>query len=343
MSSPVIPPARPGRWTSLWVVALLSLLGQLWICQFFSFGQQVPMSIDVNPSNLWKFGFQSPPTGMFLVLNWLGVAYLPLPLNPFSLAAHLPPWWFFTTYAPVMATLALLAMAAFLRELELPRPAALFGGVIYAWQGDLLPFVFPGHFGYIATWPFFSVAAWAALRPRRTRHWAYALVSGAGCGLMVGLQPDRGAIARLLIAVLYAVPAMSRPVTRRMVLDHLVNLRLLALCAGTALLISLAPFLALFQSNIVGVKLGGHAARGDTYKFVTQFSLGPQETLTYLVPGFFGWHSSDYEGPYWGEIGRTLDWPAGAHSTRNFNLAISTTGTVATGLALIGVGLLLPG
>jgi hypothetical protein len=307
-------------------------------------GEQVPMSLDVNPSNLWKLAYHFPPTGSFQVLNWLGVAYLPPPLNPFSLAAaHLSPWWFFTTYAPLVATLALLAMAAFLRELELPRPAALFGGVIYAWQGDILPFVYPGHYAYITTWPFFAVAAWGALRAQRTRHWACAVISGAGCGLMVSLQPDRGAIASLLIAALYLAPILSRPITRQALADYLVNLRHLALCAGVAALIALAPLLALFQSYIVDVKLAGTANREQTYKLITQFSLGPAETLTYLAPGFFGWHSNHPDGPYWGWIGEWPDWPKNHQGMRNLNLAISTTGTVATVLALIGVGLLLPG
>ena len=136
-------------------------------------------------------------------------------------------------------------MAAFLRELDISRPAALVGGVVYAWQGDLLPFVFPGHYGYIATWPFYALAAWAALRAQRTRqesraakanesdcalHYVYALIAGASCGLMVGLQPDRGAIASLLIAALYLGPAcMGRA-------PWGANLRQLALCAGVALL-----------------------------------------------------------------------------------------------------------
>jgi hypothetical protein len=327
-------------------VALLSLLAQLWLCQFFSFGERVPISLDVNPSNLWKLAYHFPPAGSFEVLNWLGVAYLPQPLNPFSLAAaDLPPWWFFTTYTPLVATLALLAMTAFLRELELPRPAALFGGVIYAWQGDLLPFVYPGHYAYITTWPFFAVAAWGALRAQRTRHWAYAVISGAGCGLMVGLQPDRGAIASLLIAALYLAPIFSRPITRQALADYLANLRHLALCIGVAAFIALAPLLALFQSYIVGVKIAGTADREQTYKLVTQFSLGPAETLTYLVPGFFGWHSNHHDGPYCGWIGEWPDWPNTKphQGLRNLNLAISTTGTVATVLALIGVGLLLPG
>jgi len=320
----------------LWVVAFLSLLAQLWICQFFTFGENVPISIDVNPSNLWKYAYHFPPIGSFLVLNWLGQAYLPLPLNPFSLAANLPPWWFFTAYTPVIGTCSLLAMTIFLRELELPRPAALLGGVVYAWQGDLLPFVYPGHYAYITTWPFFSLAAWGALRSHRLRHWAYALISGVSCGLMVGMQPDRGGIISLLIAALYLAPALP-PGS-----DWRAPARRLALCASVALLVSLAPLLALFQSNIVGVKLGGETDREKTYDLVTQYSLGPDETLTYLVPGFFGWFVGSNDTPYWGWIGESQNWPNDNQGDKNSNLAISTTGTVATVLALIGAILLLP-
>ncbi|MCE0523169.1 MAG: hypothetical protein LV480_09695 [Methylacidiphilales bacterium] len=343
MKPPDSPPASPGPWISLWVVALLSLLAQLWICQFFSFGQRVPVSIDIDPSNLWKQAYHFPPTGSFEVLNWLGVAYLPQPLNPCSLAANLPPWWFFTTYAPLIATLGLLAMAAFLRELELSRPAALFGGVVFAWQGDILPFVYPGHYAYITTWPFFAVAAWGALRAQRTGRSAYGLISGAGCGLMVGLQPDRGAIASLLVAALYLAPLFRRPAARRTMLDYLAGLRPFMLCVGAAFVIALAPLLALFKSYIVGVKIAGTADREQTYRLVTQYSIGPAETLTYLVPGFFGWHSNSGDGPYWGWVGEWPDWPKNHQGSRNLNLAISTTGTVATVLALIGAGLLLPG
>jgi hypothetical protein len=347
-------PQPQGRWTSLWIVALLSLLGHLALCQFFSFGVRVPVSIDVNPSNLWKLAYHFPPTGSFQVLNWLGIAYLPQPLNPLGIAAALlSPWWFFTTYEPVIATLALLAMAAFLRELELPRPAALFGAVIYAWQGDLLTFVYPGHYGYIATWPFYALAAWAALRARRTDYWPYAVISGVSCGLMVGLQPDRGGIACLLIAALYAAPGHWLR-TRPDWIDYLHRLRHLALCVLTAFLVALAPLLALYQANIAGVKLGGEANRNHVYGMVTEFSLGPPETLTYLVPGLFGWHSSNQDGPYWGWVGESPDYPgqndrfiagqgAAPRSQRNFNLAISTIGTVASFLALVGILLILPG
>jgi hypothetical protein len=324
-----------GGWISLWIVALISFVAQLGLCQFFSFGASVPLSLDVDPCNLWKYSYQWPPGGEFLVLNWLGMGWLPPPLNPFSLAAHLPAWLFFTAYAPAMSTLALLAMAAFLRELEISRPAALFGAVIFAWQGDLLPFVFPGHYGYIATWPFYALAAWGALRAQRTGYWVYALVSGAGCGVMVGLQPDRGAIASLLIAALFLAPAWRNRDWQ--------PIRHLALCAGVAMVISLAAFLALFQSFIVGVSMAGQEDREQTYKFDTQFSLGPEETLTYLAPGFFGWHSSSTSGPYWGRIGQWPDWPEKHEGSRNLNLAVSTTGTVATVFALLAAALLLPG
>jgi len=337
MKSPVSSPASQGRWTSLWVVAALSLLAQLWLCQFFSLGENVPVSIDINPSNLWKFIYHFPPTGTFQVLNWFGVPFLPQPLNPFSLGAHMVPWVFFTSYAPIMATLALLAMAAFLREFECSRPAALFGAVIYAWQGDIIPFIYPGHYPYITTWPFFALAAWGALRSQRTGHWAYAVISGASCGIMMALPTaaDRCAIASLLIAALYLAPILQRPAMALRSIGHL------ALCGGVAGLVSLAALLSLFQTNVEGVELGSHVDPKETYNFCTQFSLAPAETLTYLIPGFFGWHIHNFDGPYWGWIGEWPDWPKNHQGVRNLNLAISTTGTVATVLALLGICVLL--
>ncbi len=115
-------------------------------------------------------GLPFPPTGTFQVLNWLGIPYPASPLNPLSLAAaHASIWLFFTSYAPMVSTFALLVMAAFLRELELTRPAALFGGVVYAWQGDLLPFVYPGHYGYITSWPFFALGGLGSAARRANR------------------------------------------------------------------------------------------------------------------------------------------------------------------------------
>jgi hypothetical protein len=319
------------------VIALLSLVAQLYLCQFFSFGQRVPESIDVDPSNLWRSAVHFPPSGEFLVTNWLGLPALPAPLNPFSLAAHLPPWLFFTTYAPVLSTLALLAMAAFLRELELSRPAALFGALIYAWQGDLLPFVFPGHYGYITTWPFYALGAWGALRAGRMSYWPYTLISGVCCGLMVGLQPDRGGMSCLVIAAIFLGSAWRARPERPRQFAHL------ALCVAVALSVALAALFALFQSYIVGVSLGGENDRAKAYVFSTQFSLGPEETLTYLAPGFFGWYSSSYNGPYWGRIGQPPGWEENHQGARNLNLAISTTGTVATTLALLGALIVLRG
>jgi hypothetical protein len=345
MASSIRSAPPPGRWISLRAVALVSLVAQLALCQFFyfdqhfSFGVNVPFSEDINPSKLWELAYHFPPSGTFQVLNWLGVAYPAQPLNPLSIAsACLSPWFFFTSYVPVMSTLALLAMAAFLRELEISRAATLFGAVIYAWQGDVLAFIYPGHYGYLTSWPFFALAAWGALRAQRTGRWPYAVLSGVNCGLMVGLltNADRGGIASLVIAALLLAPLARKGSTWR-------PLRHFLLCVAVAFLVALAPLLALYKGNIAGVKLGGEASRTQTYNFVTQYSLGPAETLTYLVPGFFGWHSNNRDGLYWGWIGEWPDWEKNQKGPANLNLAISTSGTLATLLALVGASLLLPG
>jgi hypothetical protein len=336
-----------GRWTSLWVVALLSLLGQLWLCDFFmqeptthAFGEMVPFSEDVNPSKLWMLGYTFPPAGTFQVLNWLGLPLLPQALNPLSVAAALmSPWFFFTTYVPILSTLALLAMAAFLRELEISRPAALFGAFIYAWQGDVLTFIFPGHYGYLTSWPFYALGAWAALRANRTGRWPYALIGGVCCGTMVGLltNADRGGIASLLVGALFLAPLLRGQ-------SFLLALRNFALCVIVAGLVALAPLLALFKGNISSVTLGGLNNRDEIYKLVVQYSLGPAETLTYLAPGFFGWHvHSEDHGLYWGWIGEWPDWETKHEGQPNMNLAITTCGTIATLLAAMGAILILPG
>ena len=364
-----VDPVQSVRWTSLWVVALLSLIGQLYVCQFFTpdavthaFGETVPFSEDVNPSKLWTLAYTFPPAGTFQVLNWLGVAYLPQALNPLSLAAALmTPWMFFTTYVPILSTLALLAMAAFLRELEISRPSAIFGAVIYAWQGDVLSFIYPGHYGYLTSWPFYALGAWAALRANRTGHWPYAVIGGVCCGTIVGLltNADRGGIASALVGALFLAPLLRRDLLRQITPAQLSwgkyrfpsslagivpVVRNFALCVAVALLVALGPLLALFKGNINSVTLGGATNRDDIYKMVAQYSLGPAETLTYLVPGFFGWHlNSGEQGLYWGWIGEWPDWETKHQGQPNLNLAISTCGTVASLLALMGAVLILPG
>ena len=81
-------PRRP--WPSLWAAALVSLVAQLALCQFFSFGRDVPYTIDINPSNIWKYTYHFPPRGEFLTLNWFGLANLPPTLNPLQLRGGAP-------------------------------------------------------------------------------------------------------------------------------------------------------------------------------------------------------------------------------------------------------------
>ena len=104
------------------------------------------------------------------------------------------------------------------------------------------------------------------------------------------------------------------------------QLRHLLLCVGVAAVIAIAQLLALYKSNIQNVKLAGSSNREETYKTVTQFSLGPAETLTFLVPGFFGWHMNSEEGPYWGWIGEWPDWGKNRDRQIKLNQPIDPSG-----------------
>jgi hypothetical protein len=156
---------------------------------------------------------------------------------------------------------------------------------------------------------------------------------------MVGLitNADRGGIASLLVGALFLAPLLRNR-------SSLQPLRHFALCVAVAGLVALAPLLALFKSNISSVTLGESSNRSEIYKMVVQYSLGPAETLTYLAPGFFGWHiNSPATGLYWGWIGEWPDWETKHEGQPNMNLAISTCGTIAALLAMLGALVVLPG
>ncbi len=332
-----------------WTTLALSLLLHLSLCDFFTLGDYMPFSNDINPCNLWKYHYQFPPRDQFLSLNWLG---LPLPapaLNFFTLVGDLPPWLFFTCYPGLCAALAIAAMVLLVRELGLSPLAALFAGVTLGWQGDLVSFVYPGHFAYMAFWATLSLGVWAILRSLRTGYWPYTILSGLCCGWIVQSIPDRGYIASLFIAALYLFGTTRARAKGVKLPKGLLNPFLqLPICTAIAVIVAIASLLSVAATFVEGVSLGEEKQSADqAFALATQFRLGPPETLTLAVPGFFGWISKSglevvtgsrelQPALYWGENGRMERGP-------NFNTAISTVGTISSEFALLGIFVLLLG
>ncbi|HPA19433.1 MAG TPA: hypothetical protein PLU30_16930 [Verrucomicrobiae bacterium] len=323
------------RIPAIWWASGLSLLVLLAIFRGFDLGATIPRTVDVNVGNYANARFTLPPTGLFFPDYWLGIGFGATTLHAGSLMALLPPWEFFTLSYPLYAVLAVLAMYGFLREVGLGRWVAVFGGVVYGWQGPLLTNVFSGHFLPSAQWSVVACAMWALLRAVRGGGWLAAALSGACVGMCLALQQDTGMLFSLMVGFFGLFLAgrewwQGRRAGARDAVARLACVVAVAAAVGWPVVSDV------LRQNVVAAAPPGKENPGERYAWATQWSLPPGETMAYLVPGFFGWKTGDAGGPYWGEVGRTVGWEQSKQGMRNFQLDQQSLGTVAFLLCLLG-------
>jgi len=312
-----------------------TLLIQLSMCYFFSFGNLIPVTNDINPSNQTTIRYLFPPQGRFSTDYWLGQGSDPMPFTPYSVLAWLPPWLFFTATYPLSAALAVLTFYWFLRELKLSTTVAIVGGLIYGWQGRILSNIYGGHFAPAMLSAMLPLAMWAAMRAIRLRSWCSAIVGGGVTGMMVATAFDQGALATLPVGFVFLAKAAES--LWRKSGDVMRILGKLAVTMVVAVLVALSGLQIATSAGITGQQQAGTEDPKAKFAWATQWSWPPEETLTYLVPGFFGWRSGMPRGEYWGRIGQTENWDQTRQGFRNFSLDTCTLGTVPFLLLSIGV------
>ncbi len=337
----------PGR-IALAAAMAVTLILLLWRFFFFEMGRVMPVSSDVHLGNYARDGFHFPPRGMFSLDSWLG---LPLPapaLNPFTLAARAPAWIFFTAFYPLCAAGAVAAFYLFLRQLKCRRGVAVAGGLLYGWQGDLLSSIYAGHFPAAAMYALFPLAlasAWrcgAALGRGNAQKaaWRFAALTGAVCGMLATLLPDRALLCSVLAVLVLVWRASWREEHDWDVGSHLSE----QLIRQTGLALVLVGIFAAgvgapgiqgaWQQAIAKVHATAGPDSAARYAWATQWSWPPEETLSWLVPGFFGWHSGSMTGPYWGRLGAGDGLMDGLKS---FSLGSNAFGSIGCILTLIGI------
>jgi hypothetical protein len=322
---------RPVTWWTL-----VTLLVFWWMSGFLGFGPWIPITNDIHPAMVHQLRFYWPPSGFFVPEHWLGSGLDAPPFSPLSLAAHLPEWVFFAGVYGVFTALCVPAAYAMLRELQFSPPAAVTGAMVYAWQGEVFSTIYPGHFAHLMMSPLLPLAILFAVRSGRAGEYALAAFAGVVTGLLVALLPDRGALCSFLVAAVYGMDAWHRGAHHRWI--ALANpLARLAITAAVAAGVAWPVLLSITRTAIIDVQETVEAASPEQrYEWTTQWSHAPEELITNLVPGFFGWRNGSDEGPYWGRIGQSAEWPETQQGFRNFALANYSLGTVGTILVVAG-------
>lgn len=73
------------------------------------------------------------------------------------------------------------------------------------------------------------------------------------------------------------------------------------------------------------------------WEFASNWSMPPEEMAEFIAPCIFGAETDDRERPYWGRLGRTLDWETTRTGFRNFRQHTVYLGAIPLMLATYGV------
>jgi len=198
--------------------------------------------------------------------------------------------------AALHLALAGIGMFLFLRGLHRGQGASLLGAIFFAFSGSELSKLFGGHYNFIEGIAWLPWVFWAAHKGcTKGSLFAWGL-----CGLFLALQILAGATQ--LFA--YTVPAVAAFVlvlaaggAESLSSSRTPRARTLSgLGLGGALALGMAFLIAAPQLWPTLQYLPLAARQGYTRAEFLQGSIGLSESLTWLVPGFFGWQTPTYHG-----------------------------------------------
>jgi len=294
---------------------LLALLGGTLLVLFFKsldrhqilFANDVPLGALKAECNRLPARF----AGTWRDIFWLGVdAPAASPDITMLLTTLLPPVAYLKMYAPF--TLLFLGFSAwiFFRQLNFSPMVCVLGGIAAGLNA---------HFFSVACWGLgnwnlaagCTFLAMAALCARSIpKVWEKAVLSGlaVGMGLMEGY--DVGAILSVFVGIFIVFRCLNdEPPVGQRVANAFIAETLVVLFAA---IIAAHTMLTLVKTQVEGIAAMDQDAetKQSRWNAATQWSLPKTETLSVLIPGFFGYRLSgnipekDKSGSYWGLVGQ---------------------------------------
>lgn len=266
------------------------------------------------------------------------------------------------------AALQAVALAVFLRLLGLSATACCGGGLAIAFAGYNFTLFNAGHRGYADMMPYgLFMLALCETALRRPRWTAFALLAAcAVCGL--AFQPDVMTFVVMLVAArtLFALCAMARregPAKyfaarwRGFAAGALVLAAAFAALGAGTLRHVLVDVVRSREAQIAGSSASASAAakEGETsasagndpaeaerakrerWIFATNWSLPPEDVCEAVAPDLHGMDTGHPVAPYWGRIGRSVDWAPGSGGLANYRQHSLYVGAPVVALALFAL------
>ncbi|MGO8927285.1 MAG: hypothetical protein ACLQU3_10390 [Limisphaerales bacterium] len=249
-------------------------------------------------------------TGCWEDLNLLGFRnWGTAPSISYGLQYLLKPFLFSKLYAPVGLFILGLGAWCFFRQSGLTPAACLLGGLAVTLSSGFFSAACWG----VAAHPitvgmiFFALAALADTSS--SRRWLRVALAGLAVGMGITEGADVGALFSVYVGafVIYQAWTVEGPRVKNLA----VGVGRLALVAVCAALLAAQAIFGLVATEIEGVKGTEQDAqtREGRWDWATQWSLPKWETLSFAVPGLFGYRmDTPAGGEYWGAVGRHPAW-----------------------------------
>lgn len=246
----------------------------------------------------------------------------------YSLKLLLPPvLWNNLAYGLACLACALVFLRNSSRRLNSPWAAAC-GALIVCWLGQNFCLIYPGH-GHK---PFVILFFVCAVTSLRTNSLQTASIWGGFVGLMFAQQPD--------VALFFALFAGAHLIFRLWQHDGLNPIKWLPVlipAALVSLLLAAGPLLSGYTQNVKNTAQVQTESPQEKWEYMTQWSWPPEETISFIAPGYTGWKTGDPEGPYYGRMGRSAGWEQTGQGYMNFQLDSLYLGFIPIAFALFAV------
>lgn len=259
-------------------------------------------------------------------------------LRPGEIKNFFPPKYANTIVFPLCAFLAGVGMYLFLITMKLKPLAAFTGACALMLSGQFITGVFSGHTGSFYMFFYMSFCLWLLTFAIQKRSIIAFIWAGIAGGMGLTSQLDIGAIVALFLAawvIFYCIHTRSKAQWLKLAVGLLLAAAL-GITFSASTIYKLAG-LANTSQGKTGITNGDTRTPAEKWDWATQWSLPKSETLTFVMPGFFGW--GEHHRDYWGNIGRSAAWPKGL---RRFSINTQGTGVAAIALALLAVFVVLP-
>jgi len=260
-------------------------------------------------------------SGAYRAFPLLGISFLKQPILSDVLLWLLPvPIYNDAVYA-VFLLGASIFLLLFLRLLNRSWVGACCGVLIALWLGSVTISA-GGHIGKFGV-AFFGCAAMCfiekTVRASSRVRVLWALIAGGSIGGMLLEQQDVG----LFWGIFIGAYALFRCIQQYGKSDGLGYAIVFLPIAVAALLLAGPSALVMYKTNvtdIASVENTDSQSAENKWNYITQWSFAPPETLDLVAPGLMGWKTGDPEGPYWGSIGQSAEWPKTGQGFKNFKL-----------------------